>query len=78
VLIPAAVIGLVLALATRLFVIIAPRLVGAAAVFGSLAAVFVALAWFGATFQALLVGAAWVGDRAERRRSAGAGGQPSS
>lgn len=78
VLVPAAVIGLVLALATRLFVIIAPRLVGAAAVFGSLAAVFVALAWFGATFQALLVGAAWVGDRAERRRSAGSGGQPSS
>ena len=75
VLVPAAVVGLVLALATRLFVIVAPRLVGAAAVFGSLAAVFVALAWFGATFQALLVGAAWVGDRAERRRSAGADAQ---
>lgn len=72
---PAAVVGLVLALATRLFVIIAPRLVGAAAVFGSLAAVFIALAWFGATFQTLLIGAAWVGDRAERRRSASSGGQ---
>ena len=70
VLIPAAVVGLALALATRLFVIIAPQLVGGAAVFGSLATVFIALAWFGATFQALLLGAAWVGDRAERRRSA--------
>ena len=77
VLVPAAVVGGVLALATRLFVIIAPRLVGAAAVFGSLAAVFIALAWFGATFQALLVGAAWVGDRAELRRSASSLGQPS-
>lgn len=67
---PAVLVGLVLALATRLFVIIAPRLIGAAAVFGSLAAVFIALAWFGATFQMLLVGAAWVADRAERRRSA--------
>ena len=78
VLVPSAVLGLILAIATRLFVVIAPRLVGAAAVFGSLAAVFIALAWFGATFQALLVGAAWVGDRAERRRSAESGGQPSS
>jgi membrane protein len=67
---PAVIVGLVLALATRLFVIVAPRLIGAAAVFGSLAAVFIALAWFGATFQMLLVGAAWVADRAERRRSA--------
>ena len=64
---PAIVVGFVLALATRLFVVLAPRLVGAAAVFGSLATVFVALAWFGATFQALLLGAAWVGDRAARR-----------
>jgi membrane protein len=78
VLVPAAVVGVVLAIATRLFVVIAPRLVGAAAVFGSLAAVFIALAWFGATFQALLVGAAWVGDRAERRRSARSGAQTSS
>jgi membrane protein len=77
VLLPAVLVGLVLALATRLFVIIAPRLIGAAAVFGSLAAVFIALAWFGATFQLLLVGAAWVADRAERRHSAETGFQTS-
>jgi membrane protein len=75
-LLPALVVGGVLALATRLFVVLAPRLIGAAAVFGSLAAVFIALAWFGATFQALLVGAAWVGDRADRRRLAEDEGQP--
>lgn len=66
---PAIVVGTVLALGTRLFVLLAPRLIGAAAVFGTLATAFVALAWFGATFQALLIGAAWVGDRALQARS---------
>ena len=73
---PAIVVGAALAVATRTFAIIAPRLVGAAAVFGSLATAFIALAWFGATFQALLLGAAWVSVRAERRQSRAAD-QPS-
>jgi len=68
-LLPALVVGVVLAIGTRLFVILAPRLVGAAAVFGTLAATFVALAWFGVTFQALLLSAAWVGARTARTAS---------
>lgn len=60
---PALTIGLVLAVGTQAFVVLAPRLVGAAAVLGTLAAAFAALAWFGATFQILLLGAAWVAER---------------
>ena len=54
-----------------------PRLVGVAALAGSLASAFIALAWLSFTFQALLYGAAWVRVRdAERARgrSAGLGG----
>ena len=63
---PAAVVGLVILGLTQLFVFLAPRLVGIAALAGSLAAAFVALAWFSFTFQALLIGAAWVRIREER------------
>jgi len=70
---PALIVGAVLAVGTRLFVIVAPRLVGAAAVFGTLAATFLALAWFGVTFQALLLGAAWVGVRTARTAGRQAG-----
>jgi uncharacterized BrkB/YihY/UPF0761 family membrane protein len=44
-------------------VFIAPRLIGAAAVLGTVAAVFATLAWLGLSFQALLLGAAWVAER---------------
>ena len=54
----------------RLFVYIAPRLIGAAATIGSLATAFAALAWLGLSFQALLVGAAWVTERFDRERAA--------
>ena len=61
--VPALAIGLVLSISARAFVFIVPRLIGAAATIGSLATVFAALAWLGLTFQAILLGAAWVGDR---------------
>jgi len=65
--VPSVVVGLVLAMATRLFVELAPRLIGAAAALGTVATVFAALAWFGLTFQAILLGAAWVADREAAR-----------
>ena len=67
---PAWVVALVLVVATRAFVFIAPRLIGAAAAIGTLATAFAALAWLGLSFQAILVGAAWV-----RVRAAGASTQ---
>jgi membrane protein len=60
---PALVTGLALTLLLQAFVFLAPRLVGTAALLGAIAAVFVALAWLGASFQAILLGAAWVGER---------------
>ena len=72
VIVPGFVIGLVLTAIARIFVFIAPRLIGAAALLGTLAAVFAALAWLALSFQALLIGAAWVRDRAERIPPSGA------
>ena len=56
---PALAAGLALTILTRLFVFLAPRLVGALAVFGTFTAVFAALAWLSLAFQILLLGAAW-------------------
>jgi uncharacterized BrkB/YihY/UPF0761 family membrane protein len=67
---PAWVVAVVLTVATRLFVFIAPRLIGAAATIGALATAFAGLAWFGFTFQAILLGAAWVRERDAARRIA--------
>lgn len=69
---PALVIGIVLTITVRVFVFLAPRLIGAAAAIGTLATAFAALAWLGLTFQAILLGASWVGLRndAEVERSA--------
>ena len=64
--IPAITIALVLTIFVRIFVFIAPRLIGAAATIGTLATAFAALAWLGLTFQAILIGAAWTGQRHER------------
>lgn len=73
--VPAVTIGVILSISARLFVFIAPRMIGAAATLGSLATVFAALAWLGLTFQAILFGGAWVGDRraarVDRNRLAG-------
>ena len=58
---PAAVlVGIAVTLLTQLFTALVPFLVGVAAIAGSLASAFVALAWLSFSFQALLYGASWV------------------
>lgn len=69
---PGLVVGLVLTIVARAFAFLAPRLLGAAAFLGTLATAFAALAWLSLSFQALLIGAAWVRDRADRARPSGA------
>jgi membrane protein len=66
VVIPGIAAGLALTIVARLFVFLAPRLIGAAALLGTLATAFAALAWLALSFQAILLGAAWVRDRADR------------
>jgi membrane protein len=70
-LLPGNTIALVLTLVARLFAFLAPRLIGSAALIGTLATAFAALAWLALSFQAILVGAAWVADRDESIRDAG-------
>jgi membrane protein len=65
-LIPAIVVGIAVAILSQVFTVLLPRLVGVAALAGSLASAFIALAWLSFTFQALLYGAAWVRVRDER------------
>jgi membrane protein len=72
VLAPGLVVGLVLSALARVFVYVAPRLIGAAAFLGTLATVFAVLAWLGLTFQAILLGAAWVRERAVGATPSGA------
>lgn len=68
---PAVVVAIAVVLLSQLFVFLAPRLVGVAAVVGTLATVFIALAWFSFSFQALLLGAAWVRVRERDRARSG-------
>jgi membrane protein len=63
--IPAASVGAVIVVLSRAFVFLVPRLVGVEALAGSLASAFVTLAWLSLTFQALLLGVAWVRVRDE-------------
>jgi membrane protein len=63
--VPAVVVGIVIVVLSQVFVALVPRLVGVAALAGSVASAFVALAWLSFTFQALLYGAAWVRVRDE-------------
>jgi membrane protein len=72
VILPGVTVGLALTILARLFAFLAPRLIGAAALLGTLATVFAALAWLALSFQALLLGAAWVRDRTERYTPPGA------
>lgn len=65
--VPSILVTATVVLVARLFVFLAPRLIGAAAVLGTLATVFAALAWLSISFQAVLLGAAWI-DFNERRR----------
>lgn len=67
---PAILVAGAVTLLTLAFARLAPLLVGAAAVAGSLAAAFIALAWLSFSFQALLVGASWVAVREGRPRPA--------
>lgn len=72
--VPAIVVGIAIILLSQAFMALVPRLVGVAALAGSLASAFIALAWLSFTFQALLYGAAWVRVRdesADRAVSAG-------
>ena len=69
---PGIAVGLALTAVARAFAFLAPRLIGAAALLGTLATVFAALAWLALSFQAILLGAAWVRDRAERATPPGA------
>jgi membrane protein len=72
---PAAIlVGIALTLLTQLFTFLVPFLVGAAAIAGSLASAFIALAWLSFSFQALLYGASWV-RVAELRAAAAQAGQ---
>lgn len=57
---PAIVVGAAIVVLTQIFAFLVPRLVGVAALAGSLASAFIALAWLSFSFQALLYGAAWV------------------
>ncbi len=60
---PAIVVGIGLVLLTRLFASLAPRFLGANFVYGTLGAIFVALAWLGLAYSLILIGAAWVRER---------------
>jgi membrane protein len=74
---PAVIVGVAFVVLTQVFMFLVPRLVGVAALAGSIASAFVALAWLSFSFQALLYGAAWVRVREDERRSrvsAGLGG----
>lgn len=70
--IPGITVGIVLTVVARLFAFLAPRLLGSAALLGTLATAFAALAWLALSFQAILIGASWVRDRAERVTPPGA------
>lgn len=65
---PAIVTGLAIGVLTQLFAFLAPRLVGIASIVGSLATIFIALAWLSFSFQALLLGACWVAEADRKRR----------
>lgn len=69
VILPGITVGLVLTLVAHVFAFLVPRLIGTAALIGTLATVFAALAWLALSFQAILIGAAWVADREERIRN---------
>jgi membrane protein len=67
---PAVVVGVLMVLVAQVFGYLVPRLVGVAALAGPLASGFVALAWLSISFQATLLGAAWVRVRDEGLRAA--------
>ena len=60
---PALIVGTLVAALTQAFSLVAPRLIGTAALFGAFVAVFAAMIWMSLVFQLLLIGAAWVRER---------------
>ena len=68
--VPAAVAGLAIYILAQVFLFAAPRIVGVAAFAGALATAFIALAWLSFTYQALLLGAAWVRVRLDEAKGA--------
>lgn len=62
-LLPAVVVGTLLTVLTQLFSYIAPRLIGAAALYGTFAAIFAAMVWLSFGFQLMLIGASWLRER---------------
>jgi membrane protein len=58
--IPAVIVGVMLVILGQVFTLLVPWLVGVADLAGSLASGFIALAWLSLSFQALLLGGAWV------------------
>jgi membrane protein len=65
-LIPSVAVGMILVVLSQAFSVLVPRLVGVAELAGPLASGFAALAWLSFSFQAFLLGAAWVRVRDER------------
>ena len=57
---PAVTIGVGLVVLTRVFALVAPRALGANFVYGTLGAIFVALAWLGLTYSMILIGAVFI------------------
>jgi membrane protein len=60
---PAFLVGVVLTVVTQLFSLIAPRLIGSAALYGTFVAIFAAMVWLSIGFQVMLLGAAWIRER---------------
>lgn len=69
--VPAVAVGVGAALITQLFAFVAPRLIGIAALYGAIAAVFAILAWLSLVSQLLLLGLVWVRFRSEGWPEAG-------
>ena len=61
---PAFVGAVVLVVLTRLFVFLAPRVFGTNLVYGTLGAILIGLTWLDLVFTVVLLGAAWVRERA--------------
>jgi membrane protein len=61
---PSVVGALALVALTRIFVFLTPRLFGTNVVYGTLGAILVSLAWLDLVFTVILIGAAWVRERA--------------
>ena len=61
---PAVVGAIALVVLTRVFVFVAPRVFGANLVYGTLGAILVGLTWLDLAFSVILLGSAWVRERA--------------